>query len=190
MAHLFQRFLDRRLRRAIGSYEYPEAQRWLRWGANPNGADENGMTALHVAASHNGCVSHNGIELLLKHGANITLRSNWDATPLLTAASSGSHESATLLLDYGASANERLPDGRTALMLAVERLYPEMVELLIQSGADVNARDEEDLPVLHYTALYYDPGWNLPIDWVDDSPERQAAVEVLLINAGAVDDYD
>jgi len=183
VAHLFQRFLDQRLRRAIGGYEYPEAQRWLKWGADPNGADEDGLTALHVAASHNGFVSHNGIELLLRHGADIALRSDWGATPLLTAASSGSHESAALLLENGASANERLPDGRTALMLAAERHYCEMAELLIRFGADVNARDDEDLPVLHYTGLYFDPASN-PADWVDS----QALVDELLIRAGAVDD--
>lgn len=110
----------------------------LELGADPNGASDEGLTTLLIAAA-NGYVSV--VRTLLAHGADVNARctcpelleGGW--TPLLRAVSSRHQEVAQLLLEKGADVNARNNRGETALELARRYSPGQLVELLKRAGA-------------------------------------------------------
>jgi len=96
------------------------------------------------------------VQTLIKHGADITTRSNGGFTALLFAVREGKLESARVLLDAGASPHESLvpparrgPEGAepaaapetglTALLVAIGSGHFELASFLLDRGADANA---------------------------------------------------
>jgi ankyrin repeat protein len=114
--------------------------RLLKGGADVNGSQPDGATALHWAA-YNGDVDL--AEALIKAGANPGVVNRNGSTPLWLAATRGDDEMLEALLDAGANANEELPLGRRPLMLAARSGVVDAVRVLLEHGADPNAKETE-----------------------------------------------
>ncbi len=111
----------------------------LRSGADVNGTQADGATALHWASYHG---DEELAERLLDAGANVGAANRNGSTPLWLAAEKGDAAMLEVLLDNGADANEPLPLGRRPLMLAARTGVVEAVEVLLDHGADPNAKEE------------------------------------------------
>ena len=107
--------------------------RLLDLGADINGKDENGETALTQAIMHVPA----GVPFLIQHGANVNIIPRSQHTPLMVAVTAGNIGIARLLLAHGADVNLRGERGHTPLYLAQKHRppEPEMVTLLEQAGA-------------------------------------------------------
>ncbi|MDR0779396.1 MAG: ankyrin repeat domain-containing protein [Pseudomonadales bacterium] len=112
----------------------------LKGGANVNGAQADGATALHWAA-YNGDVAL--AKALLDAGANPSAANRNGSTPLWLAATRGDAAMLKTLLDAGANANEELPLGRRPLMLAARSGVIDAVRVLLEHGADPNAKETQ-----------------------------------------------
>jgi len=117
-----------------------EVQRLLKTGADVNGAQADGATALHWAAYH-GDVELTGF--LLGSGANPAIPNRNGSTPMWLAATQGDAAVLKTLLEGGANANEDLPLGRRPLMLAARSGVVEAVRVLLEHGADPNATESQ-----------------------------------------------
>jgi uncharacterized protein len=84
-------------------------------GANVNGAQSDGATAVHWAV-YRGDIEM--LRMLTAAGADVKVANRNGSTPMWLAATGGDAGIIRVLLDAGASANETLPLGRTPLMLA------------------------------------------------------------------------
>jgi ankyrin repeat protein len=115
-----------------------EVRRLLAAGADVNGVQPDGATALHWAAYHGDPAL---ARLLVEAGADVTAANRNGSTPLWLAASRGDAATIEILLDGGASANEELPLGRRPVMLAARSGSVEAVRLLLEHGADPNAKE-------------------------------------------------
>jgi cytohesin len=127
-------------------------------GADVNTKDEEGLTALHLAARQG---RKDAVELLLAHGANINARlTGWPGwTPLHEAAAANQKEVAELLITKGADINTNCAKagggrfGGTPLHEAVFEGHRDMAELLISKGANVNAKQSGGLTPLDVAAF-------------------------------------
>jgi ankyrin repeat protein len=137
----------------------------INYSLNIDSEDDNGNTALHLAAMH----GHTKIvELLLKAGAAPENFNHEYETPLHLAAKAGFEESVAFILEFAKNfktinLQTLLLDwldenGHTALFWAARYGYTKIVKLLIEAGADVNEtgvdreeHEDGDLypPILH-----------------------------------------
>jgi ankyrin repeat protein len=112
----------------------------LKNGADVNGAQGDGMTALHWAASNGDAAL---TQMLLSAGANIRATTRLGGiTPLLMASQAGHAQVVATLLAAGGEANSATATGATALMLAARSGNTETVTRLVETGADVNAKEK------------------------------------------------
>ena len=109
----------------------------LKQGANVNGTQADGTTALHWASYRDDLES---ADLLIRSGANVNARNDLGATPLWAACQNGSESMVGRLLTAGANPNAALLLGETPVMVAARSGSPAVVELLAAKGANVNAR--------------------------------------------------
>ena len=80
------------------------AQALIDYGANVNGADNNGVGPLHMAAAVNNA---KGVLLLIQNGANVNMQDNDEKTPLTTALDNMyTLDAVELLMKYDAFVNE------------------------------------------------------------------------------------
>jgi uncharacterized protein len=139
----------------------------LQHGANPNFKDQEGKTALMMAATGWGPRNAEATELLLDKGAEINSRDESGKTALMAAAGAGSPEVVKRLLERGAEANSTDYCGKTALMYVLQPAcaysfsmsqfqcgsqavtaddmdrIKGVVQLLLEKGADINAKDKD-----------------------------------------------
>jgi len=105
-------------------------------GADVNGLDRRGVTALRYAVARH--VDDSFVRFLLERGATVERGEGaWGA--LHEAAWAGRIDLMTLLLEHGADLNATTSDGRTALTLAAFSQKPEALAFLLERGADPNA---------------------------------------------------
>ena len=123
--------------------------------ADPNGKNQNGRTALMIAAGcqHAELVQH----LLLVYGAdpNIADTFGWNALMYSCAIKDTAipdHSIPVLLLSAGANSNHKNARKSTALALAAYHEYEYAVTCLLNSGADVNSGDIYGNTALHFSA--------------------------------------
>lgn len=83
------------------------------------------------------------IELLIKKGAALSIKTDDGKTILIIAASQGNSTIAKLALDKGVDPNLTSPYGGTALMKAAYYGHNQIVKLLLESGADPNLTGED-----------------------------------------------
>lgn len=95
---------------------------WTRWlldqGANPNIADNSGVTPL-IRAAQLGFIE--GVEALIAKGARVDIGNNTGETPLISAVHARNTELMEILLKAGADPDRRDNVGRSARDYARER---------------------------------------------------------------------
>jgi len=114
-------------------------------GAYVDAADENGNTALMLAAHYSGA---DCVRLLVYKGANVNARSSIGWTPLMEAAETGDIAAVDLLALKGANVTATTNYGKTMLMAAAESGNAACVAFFLACGADVSAKNDHG-----YTAL-------------------------------------
>lgn len=150
---------------AAGWGSVETAELLLARGAAIDGANEHGITALHVAAFHEQPAV---VALLLRHGANVDARSEVGWTPLHKAMERLAVRPATeappdaevanvvgsvkLLLASGARIDVRASIVGTPLHLAALTRQRALVEMLLDHGAAVDARDDAGMSPLYQAA--------------------------------------
>ena len=116
-----------------------EVRALLQKGADANGAQTDGLTALHWAAMNNDLEI---IELVLYAGAAVRpLTRLGGYTPLHLAARNGNAEAVSRLLEAGANPNRFTTTGVTATHFAAQANSSLAIVALAQHEADVDARD-------------------------------------------------
>jgi uncharacterized protein len=122
----------------------------LRGGANVNGANEYGATALYAAAAHTDPAM---AVKLLADGADANAHLLSGETPLMEAARRGNLATLRALLAGGANPNaQEINGGQNALMWAASERHPEVTKELVQHGADVHARSKTGFTALMFAA--------------------------------------
>jgi len=117
-------------------------------GANPNGKDIDGKTALHrIAYESRGHVADRGhASTLLFRGADIEARDNTGATPLhaaVTKCLQANHmELVNYLLAKGADITARDHEGRTPLDIADKSTSPSRVTLMYFIGEQAKKNEQ------------------------------------------------
>ncbi len=111
----------------------------IKQGADIDGAQGDGSTALHWAAFNDDLET---AKLLIAAGANVraTTREG-EITPLFMASTNGDAAMIEALLKAGADANSKKGNGTTALMLASASGSADAVKVLLDHGAGVNATE-------------------------------------------------
>ena len=113
-------------------------RRLLAAGANPNAANDHGVTPLALACEN---ASAAIATALLSAGARPNAAAASGETPLMVAVRAGALEVVDALLARGADVNAKEPShDQTSLMWAVSRGHDRIVQRLIAAGADVRAR--------------------------------------------------
>lgn len=135
---------------AVKSGFEEEVNNYLQQGININVANDNGQTALMIAAKHGKDVI---LDILLTAQADISIKDKDGFSALLYAATTGNLQSVQSLLQAGANPNDTLPNNQTALMLAARTGNSSTVHLLAESGADVMKCADNGYSALLYAVI-------------------------------------
>ena len=118
----------------------------IKSGANVNAKDNDGFTALILAA----VFGHTEIvKALIQAGADINAKNNDGWTALMVATIRGNTETVKALIQAGADVNAKNHKGETALMWAAWRGRTENVNALIEAGADDLTDNEGKTALIH-----------------------------------------
>ena len=119
-------------------------------GADPNGLDDSGWTALSRAASSGDL---RAAKLLLAAGTDVNVQGSNGGTPLMSAID-GSHEDLVrVFLEAGAKVNARDVEGWTPLMTAALYDNSGLVKDLLEAGAEVSAKNNSRATALSLAAF-------------------------------------
>ena len=91
-----------------------------------------------VCGDHLKCV-----KLLVKHGADLSVRNYRSSTLLHEAAQNGANRCVKFLLEQGIGVNVKDENGQSAIFDAASRGEPDCLITLISHGADVNERNDK-----------------------------------------------
>lgn len=128
---------DSRVTDAAARGDIEAVRALLRKGADVNGTQGDGSTALHWAAAN---ADRKLADLLIASKADLSARTRLAGiTPLFVAAKNGAAEVVEDLLKAGADVNLANASGTTPLMMAAAAGDPATVRIMIEHGATVNA---------------------------------------------------
>ncbi len=148
--------LNRQLCQVAQVGDLIKVQRLVARGASINAAQQNGWTALMLAADGRHL---SVVRFLLIQGADVHRRSVAynDVDALMLAGQAGDAAICRLLLDYGVDVNETDVSGNTPLMLAMsnsnltQAQEYEVAKVLLNGGAKINAKNRFGQTALDYT---------------------------------------
>jgi hypothetical protein len=137
--------------RAAAEGNLPEVQRLLIKGAQINGADGEGRTALIAAAYAN---QVEVARYLVQSGADVNLKDRRGLSSFLISASEVGPDSALLVVMLNAKAKLDAADplGNTGLHLAAQKSHADILRRLLANGAQVDARNADRRSALHEAA--------------------------------------
>lgn len=105
-----------------------------------NAPNQAGSPPLHIACSSRQLAA---VQLLLHHGAKVTLKDADGYTPLHRAAQAGDVQIARELLRHGAAVDALGDFDRTPLHMATHNGREEMTRFLLEQGAPINAQTND-----------------------------------------------
>ena len=163
-----------------------EVLEWLKYGADVNARDAQGVPALMIAVEEG---NRDLVKLLLNEGAKVDEANPYGLTALMWAAIEGHVDIVQSLLDAGADVNKKSFDrGETVLMWAARYGSLPIVEILLKKGALVDEKDNDGKTALLYAVeegdnpdivkVLIDEGADVNIKYLDGRS--------LLITAGAL----
>lgn len=134
---------------ARGHVNNVEAYKFLKEvGLNPNVADKDGVTPLHVIASRSDDTEV--FNFLLENGLNTNTEDAAGNTAFINAASRNNLEAVKLLASKVKDINKSNKKGETALALAVKNNTKDVVSFLIEKGADLKFKDQKGNNIVYY----------------------------------------
>ncbi len=157
--------------RAAEAGDTPTVQRLLQEGADINGRDVRGRTAV-MAATHGNQVQ--AVRMLIQAGADINIRDNRLDNPFLYAGAEGLLDILKLTIDAKADTKLTNRYGGTALIPACERGHVEIVKELL---------DHTDVDINHVNNL----GWTALLEAIvlSNGGEKHQQIVQLLVDHGA-----
>lgn len=123
-------------------------------GADPNTTDENGVTALMLAASNPRGDNGHLVDILAQRGADVNAKDKEGRTAFKLAFDKGYLSAAWTLLHKGADPNTINNKGQTPVMVYAEKWNPNAghLEPFLQRGVPINAKDKEGRTALMIAA--------------------------------------
>ena len=132
---------DAAWRKAAQDGDLPAVKDLLSKGANVNGRDETGKTALlWVAPARD---NPEMVKVLLAKGADVNAKDRDGETALMIAASQSNPGILAVLLAAGAEVNAQNKAGGTALMAAAFRANLDEIKILLAKDADLKLKDKK-----------------------------------------------
>ena len=160
----------------------------VRQGVDVNGAQGDGLTPLHLAATSGGAEI---AEILVYAGANLESRTRNGAHTPLHIASRGGH-SAVIEVLLGASADlaVRTANGSTPLHFAAVSGVPSAAEMLLDHGAEVDAREDAagQTPLIYAASSNYLEAVKVLLAW--DADPNAATTDVDLAARALADNEE
>ncbi|KAL8716183.1 MAG: hypothetical protein Q9220_000088 [cf. Caloplaca sp. 1 TL-2023] len=138
------------LREAVQEKQFTRIQILLDKGADVNGLEIGGWSALTIAADHNYV---EGAQLLLHNGADVNMGGAREWTALHWGAEKGCLLVIRVLVAHGADIDS-WRCGWTALLLAAKGGHSSTIQFLVEKGADVTIDDYYGRTSLHWAAEY------------------------------------
>ncbi|WP_431106861.1 ankyrin repeat domain-containing protein [Winogradskyella poriferorum] len=149
-AFIFAAYGTRGKANTIATYEYLVAA-----GLNPNVADKEGLTPLHVLAARSKDIKV--ITYLIKKGLDVNAKDSEGNTPFTNAASRNNLSIVELLFQDVTDVNQGNNKGATALALAVKYNNADVVGFLANNKANFKFKDKEGNNLTYYLFEGYSP---------------------------------
>lgn len=137
---------------AVENGDVQSTELFMKAGFSANLTDKKGVPLLCLSVRNN---HFSTLEVLLRHGADINLKSlDRDNTPLMDAAAEGNEEMIQELVERGALLDCQSRNGQTALILAIGKGADNSARLLIEAGADAFVSDKLGMSAFMYAQLF------------------------------------
>jgi uncharacterized protein len=124
---------------------------FLGLGVKPDAVNvRTGESALHLAARYGANGPSGVLQLLVKHGANVSLADKVGRSPSHVAVVEGQYDALSALIELGADIQCEDQAGRALVHLAARAMSANILLHLVESGCDVNVRDKHGrTPLMH-----------------------------------------
>ncbi len=123
----------------------------LTGGCDPNAADYDKRTCLHLAASMGNL---HVVQELLKHGADINYQDRWGGTPLADAMREGHGKVTSVLRESGGELKYSQEHASRELIEMSRQGDKERVLQLLQGGCPANSADYDGRTAMHLAAAF------------------------------------